>query len=133
MENQTIRMKIIREKYFKNMLNNQFLALGNFFLESKDRKLKDREEKIKRETEELFYKPVIVSKDDMDKFEEQEMKKIRPIKRNWFDRLIKRNVMGKKPKIIKDKLKDKIVNDIWTLFETEEEKEDRKKKSKTKE
>ena len=133
MENQTIRMKIMREKYFKNMLNNQFLALGNFFLESKDRKLKDTEEKIKRETEELFYKPVIVSKDDMDKFEEQEMKKIRPIKRNWFDRLIKRNVMGKKPKIIRDKLKDKIVNDIWTLFETEGEKEDRKKKSKTKE
>ena len=133
MENQTIRMKIMREKYFKNMLNNQFLALGNFFLESKDRKLKDTEEKIKRETEELFYKPVIMSEDDMDKFEEQEMKKIRPIKRNWFDRLIKRNVMGKKPKIIRDKLKDKIVNDIWTLFETEGEKEDRKKKSKTKE
>ena len=30
-----------------------------------------------------------MSKDDMDKFEEQEMKKIRPIIRNWFDRLIK--------------------------------------------
>ena len=33
--------------------------------------------------------------------------------------------MGKKPKIIRDKLKDKIINDIWALFETEEEKEDR--------
>ena len=95
--------------------------------------MKDREEKIKRETEELFYKPVIVSKGDMDKFEEQEMKKIRPIKRNWFDRLIKQNLMGKKPKIIRDKLKDNIINDIWTLFETEEEKEDRKKRSKMKE
>ena len=29
--------------------------------------------------------------------------------------------MGKKPKIIRDKLKDKIINDIWTLFETEKE------------
>ena len=43
--------------------------------------MKDREEKIKREIEELFYKPFIVSKDDMDKSEEQEMKKIRPIKK----------------------------------------------------
>ena len=34
-----------------------------------------------REIEELFCKPIIVSKDDMDKFEEQEMKKIRPIKK----------------------------------------------------
>ena len=37
----------------------------------------------------------------MDKFEEQELKKIRPIIRNWFDRLIKQSVMGKKPKIIR--------------------------------
>ena len=62
--------------------------------------MKDREEKIKRETEELFYQPIIVSKDDMDKLEQQEMKKIRPVKRNWVDQLIKQNVMGKKPKII---------------------------------
>ena len=72
----------------------------------------------------------MVSKNDMEKFEEQEMKKIRPIKRNWFDRLIKQNVTGKKPKIIRDKLKDKTVNNIWTLFETEQEKEDRKKGTK---
>ena len=66
----------------------------------------------------------------MDKFEEQEMKKIRPIKRNWFDRLIKQSVMRKKSKIVTDKLKDKIIHDIWTLFETEEQKEDRKKEAK---
>ena len=30
--------------------------------------------------------------------------------------------MGKKPNIITDKLKDKIINDIWRLFETEKEK-----------
>ena len=59
----------------------------------------------------------------MDKLEEQEMKKIRSIKQN---------VMGEKPKIIRDKLKDKIINDIWTLFEAEQEKEDTKKRSKMK-
>ena len=40
--------------------------------------------------------------------------------------------MGKKPKIIRDKLEDKITNDIFKLFETEEEKEHRKKRTKTK-
>ena len=65
----------------------------------------------------------------MGKFEEQEMKKIRPMKRNWIDRLIKQNVMGKKSKIIRDKLKDEIVNNTWTLFETEDEKDDRKKEA----
>ena len=83
--------------------------------------MKDREEKIKREIEELFYEPIILSKGDLDKSEEQEIKKIMPIKRNWFDWLIKQNVMGTKPKIIRDKLKDKIINDI------------RKKRSKMKE
>ena len=29
----------------------------------------------------------------MNKFEEQEMKKIRPIIRNWLDQLIKQNMM----------------------------------------
>ena len=33
--------------------------------------------------------------------------------------------MGKKPKIIIDKLKDETINDIWKLFETK--KEERKK------
>ena len=61
------------------------------------------------------------------------MKKIRPIKRNSFDRLIKQNVTGRKPQIIRDKLKDKTINDIWTHFETEKEKEDREKRSKMKE
>ena len=30
--------------------------------------------------------------------------------------------MRKKPKTIRDKLKNKIIRDIWTTFETEEEK-----------
>ena len=72
--------------------------------------------------EKLFYKPTIVAIADMDKFEE-EMKKIRPIKKNWYDRLIKQTMaMEKKPIVIIDKLKDKIIRDIWTLFETEEKK-----------
>ena len=37
----------------------------------KDRELKDREVKIKREIEELFLKPIIVSIDDIDKFEQK--------------------------------------------------------------
>ena len=57
-----------------------------------------------------------MSKDDMDKFEEHEIKKIRQIIRNWFDWLIKQSVMGKKPKIIRDKLEDKIINDIWRIL-----------------
>ena len=35
--------------------------------------------------------------------------------------------MGEKPKIIRDELKDEIINDIWTLFETQEEKEEKKR------
>ena len=38
--------------------------------------------------EKLLFKPVIVSIDDMDKFEQKEMKKIRSIKNTWYDWLI---------------------------------------------
>ena len=38
-------------------------------------------------------------------------------------------VREKKPKIIRDKLKDAITRDIWKLFEAEEEIEERKKKT----
>ena len=67
----------------------------------------------------------------MDKFEEHEMNKIIPI-RNWIDQLIKQNVMRKKPQIVRDKLKDKIINDIWRLIDTEKEKEERKRRNKRK-
>ena len=53
----------------------------------------------------------------MDKLGEQKMKKIRSIKQS---------VMGQKPEIIRDKLKDKIINDIWTLFDMKKEKDDEK-------
>ena len=40
--------------------------------------------------------------------------------------------MRRKPKIITDKLKDKIINDIWRLIDTEKEKEERKRRNKRK-
>ena len=87
MENLKYKNENIERKYFKNIRINQFLKiknslleLENDFIELKDRELRDREVKIKREIEELFLKPIIVSLDDMDKFEQKEMKKIRPIK-----------------------------------------------------
>ena len=97
-------------------------------MELTDRELKDRKEKTKREIEELLYKPLIISKDDIDKFEEQELKRIRPIITKHLEWLINENVMEKKPEIIGDKLKDKIIRNIRTLFETEKEKEERKEK-----
>ena len=50
MEKQSIRMKMLREKNLKNMLNN------------------------------LFFKAIIVSIDDMDRFGKKELKKTKPIK-----------------------------------------------------
>ena len=73
----------------------------------------------------------------MDKFEEHEMKKIRPIIRKWFDRLIKQSVIENKPKLItdkpkimRDKLKDKIIRDILRLFRTERKGEQKEKERK---
>ena len=87
MENLKYKNENIERKYLKNIRINQFLKiknslleLENDFIELKDRELKDREVKIKREIEELYLKPITVSLDDMDKFEQKEMKKIRPIK-----------------------------------------------------
>ena len=62
-----------------------------------------------------------MSKNDWDKFEEQEMKKIKPIIKTWFDQSIVQNVKGNKTKIITDKLNNKIIADILKLFETKEE------------
>ena len=68
-----------------------------------------------------------------DTFEEQEMKKIRLIIRDSFDKSVKRNMMRNKPKVIIGKLKDKTFRDIWTLFETREEEKERKELEKKKE
>ena len=71
-------MKVLREKYLKNMLNNQFLTVKNSllelekdFIELNDIELKDREIKTKIEIEKLFLKPIFVSIDDMDKSEKK--------------------------------------------------------------
>ena len=82
MENQIYKNENSKRKLLKIMRKNQFLMVKNRFLElEKDfTELKDREVKIKREIEELFFKLIIVSVDDMDRFEKKEMKKIRPIK-----------------------------------------------------
>ena len=66
-------------------MKNSLLELKKDFIELKDRELKNREVKIKREIEELFFKPLIVSLDNTDKFEQKEMKKIRLIKNTWYD------------------------------------------------
>ena len=52
-------------------VKNCLLELENFLIEMKDIGLKDREIKIKREIEQLFFKPIIVSIDNMDSFEKK--------------------------------------------------------------
>ena len=69
----------MRKSQFWKVKNSR-LELEKDFIELKDRELKQRELKIKREIEELFFKPIIVSVDDMDKFKEKEIKKIWPVK-----------------------------------------------------
>ena len=92
-------------------------------MESNNTALKHRKEKLKRETEKLSYKPIIVLKKDLDKFEEQEMKNLRQSIISWFDQSIVQNVMGNNPIMIRDRLKDKMITDILKLFKTKEEKE----------
>ena len=55
------------------MRKNQFLKVKNSLLELEKyfTELKDREVKIKREMKQLFFKPIIVSINDMDSFEEK--------------------------------------------------------------
>ena len=64
-------------------------------MELKVWELKDIEEKIEREIEELLYKPILVSKDDTDKSEEQEMKKMRLIKKISVIGCLKKLLWGK--------------------------------------
>ena len=76
---------LLQNQFLK--LKNSLLELGKYLIEWKDRELKNGEVKMKSEIKELFFKSIIVSIDDMEKFEEKEMKKIRPIdkkKCRWF-------------------------------------------------
>ena len=87
MKNPSYKNENIEKKYFSNMRKNKFLKIKNSLLnlKLKDRELKDREVKISRDIEELYFKPIIVSIDNMDKFEQEEMKKIGPIRNAWYD------------------------------------------------
>ena len=74
MENPNYKNENIEKKYLNNMRKNQFLKIKKNLLELekdlmelKDRELKDREMKTKREKEELFFKPIVVSIDDIDR------------------------------------------------------------------
>ena len=115
MENLNYKNENIERKFLKKMRKNQFLKVKNSLLELekdfkelRDQELKDREVKIKREIEELFFKPIIVSIYNMDRFEKKkEMKKIRSIKNTWYDWLInyipepiRKSVGGFKDKIV---------------------------------
>ena len=51
------------------MVKNSVLELKKDFIDLKDGESKDREVAIKREIEELFFKTMIMSIYDMDKFE----------------------------------------------------------------
>ena len=53
------------------MIKYSFLELEKSFMGLKYIESKDRKEKSKKEIVKLFNKPIIASKDDMDKFEEQ--------------------------------------------------------------
>ena len=90
MKNPNYKNENIDGKYLNNMRRNQFLKIKNSLLELEKGfiELKDRELRIKREIEKLFFKPIIVLMDDMDKFEQKEIKEIRPIKNSWYNWLI---------------------------------------------
>ena len=92
MENLNYKNENIERKYLKYMQKNQFLKIDDNvlelekkFVELKGRELKDREVKTKKEIKVLFFKPIIVSTDEMDKFEQKEMNRIRPIKNTCYD------------------------------------------------
>ena len=74
-------MRILKKKILKQYAKEPILKLKNSFLESekdfidfKDRELQDREVQTEREIEKIFLKLIIVSIDDMDKFEQKEIK-----------------------------------------------------------
>ena len=70
------------------MVKSILSELEKDFMKLKDWELKDGEVKTKREVKELLFKPIVVSIDDMDKFDEKGTKKIRLIKNTLYDWLI---------------------------------------------
>ena len=64
----------MRKNPFLNV-KNSLLELEKDFIKLKDKELKDREVKIKREIEEVFFKLIVVSIDNRNNFEEKEIRK----------------------------------------------------------
>ena len=82
---QTIYLNNIRKNRILKVKNNLF-EIEEVFKEFRHRELKDREIKIRRLAEELFFKPTIVFIDNIVKFKEKEMMKRRPFAKNtWCD------------------------------------------------
>ena len=84
MESLNYENKNIERRYLKYMPKKQFskvknkhLELQKDFIKLKDRELKDREVKIKREIK-IDYCPIIVFIDDMDKFQKKKKKEKKP-------------------------------------------------------
>ena len=69
------------DKILNNTQRSKILKAKNIGL--KDKEFQDREPKIKKG--ELFFKQIIVSIDDMDRFEQREINKKKPIKGTWYD------------------------------------------------
>ena len=66
-------LKMWKNQFLK--VRNSLLELEKGFVELKDIEMKDVEVKIKREIEQLLFKPIIVTIDDMDKFEKKKWRK----------------------------------------------------------
>ena len=66
-----------KNQFLKQKINriNSILKLEKDFKELKDTKLKDREVKIKRAIEKLFFESIIVSVDDMDRFKKEKKRR----------------------------------------------------------
>ena len=78
--------------------------------------LKDGEIKVKRQIEDLLFKPIFISINDINRFKKIEMKKIRSVKGTWYEwsincipKTIRKSVGGLKYKIV-SALKDEILN-----------------------
>ena len=98
---ETIYLNIMQKNQFLKVKNN-LLELEKDFIDLKDIELKDRVIKIKKEIEKE-----IVFIEAMDRFEEEEMKKLRPIKNTWYDWLI--NYVPKPIRKSVSVLKDKFI------------------------
>ena len=96
---------MLRKQLLK--VENSLLELEKDFIQLKDKELKDREVKIKREVDKLFFKPIVVSTNDINKFEQKWINEISPFKNDWYDWLINyipdpiiKSVAGFKDKIV---------------------------------